>query len=358
LQPAGQARAGVAVTPFGSAPGADAVDVSVLASPNLTGRRRATADGVAAMLTFYGKLLGDAPYPSLAIALLEDLVPGGHSPAGFVMFNQPHVATPYTWTNDPVWFAEAPDFFLAHEVAHQWWGQAVGGRNYHELWTSEGFSQYMAWLYIESVEGPEVSRRLLSRMKATASESASQGPIYLGNRIGHLRGNSRAFRAIVYNKSALVLHMLRRLMGDAPFFDGLRALYATSRFTRIGLDDVERQFQARTAISLQPFFRQWLLGTADPSIDVATAVESGAVRLRVDQATEPHIFPLDFVLEYEDGSQERISVAVTERNQEFRRTVPRPVRRITIDDAASLVRVRRAGPSDPPTKPIQRNAPT
>ena len=53
-----------------------------------------------------------------------------------------------------------------------------------------------------------------------------KGPIYLGYRLGHIKGESKVFRALVYNKGAAVLHMLRRLIGDEAFFDGLRQFYA------------------------------------------------------------------------------------------------------------------------------------
>ena len=50
------------------------------------------------------------------------------------------------WRGDPASFENFPQFFLAHELAHQWWGQAIGWKNYHEQWISEGFAQYFAAL--------------------------------------------------------------------------------------------------------------------------------------------------------------------------------------------------------------------
>ena len=93
------------------------------------------------------------------MALVESDLPGGHSPAYFAVLNQPLPTTPLTWRNDPASFDSFPEFFLAHEVAHQWWGQAVGWRNYHEQWLSEGFAQYFAALYAQHQRGDECSRR-------------------------------------------------------------------------------------------------------------------------------------------------------------------------------------------------------
>ena len=67
-------------------------------------------------------------------------------------------------------------FFLAHEVAHQWWGQAVGWKNYHEQWLSEGLAQYFAVLYAGTDRGPDVVRNLLGQMRAVGGAVLDAGP--------------------------------------------------------------------------------------------------------------------------------------------------------------------------------------
>ena len=141
------------------------------------------------------------------------------------------------WRNDPVAFESYPMFFLAHEIAHQWWGQAVGWKNYHEQWLSEGFAQYFAALYAEHERGAEQFARVLRQMRRWAIDTSPQGPVYLGYRLGHIKGDGRVFRALVYNKGAMVLHMLRRLMGDEAFFARAARFYATWRFKKAGTDD-------------------------------------------------------------------------------------------------------------------------
>ena len=70
--------------------------------------------------------LADGPYDSFHAAVTEGDLPGGHSPGYFAMLNQPLPTSPFVWSNDPVSFQGYPSFFIAHELAHQWWGQAVG----------------------------------------------------------------------------------------------------------------------------------------------------------------------------------------------------------------------------------------
>ncbi len=172
------------------------------------------------------------------LALSESELPGGHSPAYFAILNQPLPTTPYVWRNDPVSFNSYPTFFLAHELGHQWWGQAIGWKNYHEQWLSEGIAQYFAAMYAEKERGNETFVDVLRQMRRWAIEASPQGPVYLGYRLGHVKGDSRVFRAVIYNKAAMVMHMLRRLIGDDAFFRGIRAFYAEWQFRKAGTDDL------------------------------------------------------------------------------------------------------------------------
>ena len=129
-------------------------------------------------------------------------------------------------------FDDYPTFFLAHEVAHQWWGHAVGWKNYHEQWISEGFAQYFAALYAEKDLDASVLPNMLRQMRRTAIAQSTQGPIYLGYRLGHIRADERVFRSIIYNKAAMVLHMLRQLVGDEAFFAGRADVLSTTGSSR------------------------------------------------------------------------------------------------------------------------------
>jgi len=117
---------------------------------------------------FYASLAGDVPYPAFTLAVVEGDLPGGHSPAYFAELQQqlPLQLTALSWRNDPASFDNFPDFFLAHELAHQWFGQAVGWGNYHEQWLSEGFAQYFAALYAAHDRGASVFDSLMRQMRS------------------------------------------------------------------------------------------------------------------------------------------------------------------------------------------------
>ena len=170
-------------------------DLVVMGNRRQENRARDALATTADIFRFYASLMGDAPYPAFSVAMLESDLPGGHSPAYFAVLNNPLPTTPFVWRNDPATFSDFPEFFLAHEVAHQWWGQAVGWKNYHEQWISEGFAQYFAALYAS-----EKPRRRRVPLGAPQPAAVVDGALGSGADLarlpaGHVKGEPRVFRA-------------------------------------------------------------------------------------------------------------------------------------------------------------------
>jgi hypothetical protein len=311
--------------------------LEVFATPRLANRNRGLGARAEALVKFYAGLLGDVPYPSLDITVADALLPGGHSPAYFALVQQPLPSTPYVWRADPLSFDRYPDFLLGHEVAHQWWGQAVGFKNYHDQWLSEGLAHYSAVMFIESTR-PDLTRSLLTQMLNSAMSFSDKGPIYLGYRLGHIEGRSAAFRAIAYNKSAVVLHMLRRLIGDEPFRNGLRRFYRDWRFKKAGTDDLRAAFEAEAHRPLGRFFDRWILGSTLPRVRVTTPPggDPSFATVRVEQVGDVFDFPLTVVVQYADGRTEERTLVVTEPARDHRIPLNGRIRRILTKDELTL----------------------
>src|SRR4030095_2519675 len=251
-------NAAVSIPPVGAR---NTVVLNVEANRRQESRGREALGAGADIIRLYSGLTGDVPYDSITVAMVEDNVPGGHAPGYFAMLNNPPPVQQMNYRNDPASFQGFPEFFMAHELAHQWFGQAVGWKNYHEQWLSGGFAQYFGALYAQEKRGEGAFRDVLRQFRKWAIEDSDQGPVYLGYRLGHVKGESRVFRALVYNKGAAVLHMLRRLIGDEAFFRGLKNFYAENRFKKAGTDDLRQAMEASRGRDLGRFFARCVFGT-------------------------------------------------------------------------------------------------
>lgn len=317
-----------------------AVSLQIVGTPRAAVRGREMAERTASVLGFYAGLVGDAPYPSFTLAVGESDRPGGHSPPYFAVLNQVVPGSRFLWRNDPVSFDNYPAFFLAHEVAHQWWGHAVGWKNYHEQWISEGFAQYFAALYAESDRSDDLLPDLLRQMRHTAIEASDKGPIYLGYRLGHIEGDDRIFRALVYNKAAMVLHMLRRLIGDEAFFAGVRDFYATWKFKKAGTNDFQRAMEKAALRNLDGFFAAWIFGSDIPRVKFTQRVSGTAAVVGFEQRADPVEVPITVTVTYESGLTENTLVILSGKLTEQVLPLKGPVRNISANaDNAALVEI-------------------
>ena len=303
------------------------------------------------ILGFYGSLVGDLPYPTFTLALTDSILPGGHSPAYFAVLNQPLPLNPgmvWSWGDDPVAFSDTDHFFLAHELAHQWWGQAVGWKNYHEQWLSEALAQYFAALYVQKDAGDAEFQKVLEQMRRWSMRYSDEGPVYLGFRLGHIEGDARVYRALVYNKGAMVLHMLRRLIGDEAFFNGLRRYYSEMRFQMAGTDDLIRAFETEAARSLEDFFDRWIHESELPELRFDYRTEARVsdsqnvtdLVLAFEQTGQVFEVPVMVTLRYRSGEVETTVVPVTEQLTEVRLPLKGQLRDVAVNEVGVLGEIR------------------
>jgi aminopeptidase N len=248
---------------------------------------------------------------------------------------------------DPANFSDVPGFFLSHELAHQWWGQAVAPANYRERWLSEAWAQYAAALWARESRGESTFRDILERFGRWALRYSDAGPINLGHRLGHIRGNAQIFRAVVYDKGAYVLHMLRAIVGDLAFFRGVREFQRQNLFAKAGTDDLREALEAASGQDLRPYFDEWIYGTTLPTLRYGWRVEQAPSGSRtvvnIEAIDLPGPVPLDVTLVTESGRDKR-TVTLPPRGDSFTfDSVARP-RRVELNaDRTLLLRVERAG---------------
>jgi len=329
--------------PVGEASGGG-VAVHAYALPRLRDEVRGELEAARGILDFYASEFGPAPYPELVLAGLEGEAPGGHSPPGMVLLShRPSFLKLRRLRDDPAQLPGEPYFFLAHELAHQWWGHGVAGQNYRERWISEAFAHYAAALWVRHARGEELFQRALRQFGTWAQRHSDAGPIHLGYRVGHIEGEPQAFRAVVYDKGAYVLHMLRNLVGPAAFRNAMIALQTRFRFGKLGSEDVREALEAASGQDLGAYFEAWVSGTEIPELHYAwrRLREGDANRVEVEVRTRhlPGPVPLAIRVETEAGTEER-EVTLPAAGAVFTLELPARARSVEINvDRGLLARV-------------------
>ncbi len=215
--------------------------------------RRVFAD-TGEMLRFFGERAGRPYRGDYTQALVVDTV--GQELAGLSLMSEAYGKRVLT---DP-----AEQGLIAHEAAHQWWGNMVTCRDWGHFWLNEGFANFMAAAYLQHRFGDETYRRQVDGWKL---------------RLDKLRasGNDRALvferwnkptaddRAIVYQKGAYVLHLLREQLGEDAFWRGIRAYTRTYRGRSVTTIDFQRAMQRSSGKDLSAFFARWVTGPGENS---------------------------------------------------------------------------------------------
>ncbi len=142
---------------------------------------------------------------------------------------------------------------MAHEIAHQWFGDNVTEKDWPHLWLSEGFATYMADLYLENRYGKDSLKNLLitQRQQVISYSVNHKTPVVDTSESKHLMNllNDNS-----YQKGAWVLHMLRRKLGDSLFWKGIRAYYKTYSGQNANTTDLEKVFEKVSGQNLQTLF--------------------------------------------------------------------------------------------------------
>lgn len=176
---------------------------------------------------------------------------------------------------------------VAHELAHQWFGDLVTCRDWSHGWLNEGFATYFELLWLRQDEGnDEFKNALLNEKKGyLAEDSTYRRPIVYYTY--HDQG-FELFDRHLYNKGAWVLHMLRHQLTDAGFRRGVRAYLERFRTREVVTSDLQRTLEEVTGHSLERFFQQWVFSGGHPDLEVSYSwdTERKLARVQIKQKQE------------------------------------------------------------------------
>lgn len=252
-------------------------------------------------LAFYDQIIGPYPYEKLANVQSKTIF-GGLENAGCIFYSENSVTG-----------QGKAEGLLAHEIAHQWFGNSVTEADWHHIWLSEGFATYLTSVYMERTYGKE---RLIESMKSSRERviryyERTPSPV-IDTTITDLM---KLLNANSYQKGAWVLHMLRQEIGDEFFFKGLKLFYSRFRDSNALTADFRKVMEEASGRNLERFFYQWLYVAGQPDLIITKELsdKAGYINVKIEQKQSTlFTFNIDIGIKNQYGISV-IGIPVTER---------------------------------------------
>ena len=253
------------------------------------------------IVSYFASLVGNFPYEKLA-HLQSSTRFGGMENATAIFYDDAAFRT-----------GRMNEGLIAHETAHQWFGDAVTEREWPHLWLSEGFATYFAALWTGHAHGDSAFHAALGSIRSAVLADAVDVPTHPvidtlpRELLSLLNRNS-------YEKGGFVLHMLRRQVGDSAFFAALRAYYGNYRDGTALTDDLRREMEHTSGEPLGWFFDQWLRRPGYPELNVTWSSDPSSQQVTLDIVQGSRFgayrFPLTVELQDGNGARQRETILV------------------------------------------------
>jgi aminopeptidase N len=226
----------------------------------------------------------------------------------------------------------APENPVPHEIAHQWFGNSITPADWDHLWLSEGFATYFNTLFHAQAFS---SVSLKDSMAVHADRIFSYSPGRFRPVIDPAQTDlMKKLNPLTYEKGAWVLHMLRGVLGDEAFFEGITGYYRLYKDRNVWTKDFQKAMETAGGVDLGTFFRQWLYQPAWPEYQLSWNWDQtdSVVEIRILQVQTSGLFdmPLDMVL-WSGGKKENHRIRIKDREHKFRIPLLSPPSSIELD---------------------------
>jgi aminopeptidase N len=229
---------------------------------------------------------------------------------------------------------------VAHEIAHQWFGDSVTERDWDDVWLSEGFATYFTLLFSEHYEGRDAFVAGLQKSAQTVRtfEQKNPGIAVIHNNLADMR---RVLNPLVYQKGGWVLHMLRALTGTDAFWAGIREYYRRYRDASASTDDFRTVMEEVSGADLKWFFDQWLRRAGSPAIEGGWRYDAGAKQVCIDltqaQPGEEYRLPLEVAIHGLSGEPRIEKIEMRQKQQQFTITANAEPSAVVLDPRVSVL---------------------
>ena len=155
---------------------------------------------------------------------------------------------------------------IAHEIAHQWFGNMATEKHWSHIWLSEGFATYFSHLYMYEKHGADTLRHLLQADRQQVIRFATQNKMPVVDT--SVTDYMKLLNPNSYQKAGFILHMLRQQLGDSIFFSGVRNYYKAFAGKNAVTEDLKKIMEQESNRDLSSFFQQWLYTPGIPKLEI------------------------------------------------------------------------------------------
>ncbi len=274
------------------------------------------------VLQFFVNRVGPYPYEKLANVQSKTRY-GGMENASNIFYNEGSVTG-----------TRRSEGLIAHEVAHQWFGNSVSEADWNHIWLSEGFATYFTQLYLENAYGRDRLVEGMARARASVVRFHGRAP-NLAVVDESITNPNQLLSANSYQKGGWILHMLRREVGDEAFWDGIQRYYTRYRDGNALTEQFRDEVETASGQDLDAFFAQWAYTPGHPVFDGTWtySVDTQTLTLSLEQTQDGPAFstPLDLGLVAADGTVQVETVDLTQRAQTITLNIPAAPTEIVLD---------------------------
>jgi aminopeptidase N len=227
---------------------------------------------------------------------------------------------------------------LAHEIAHQWFGNSVSEKDFSHIWLSEGFATYFTNRYLGARYGADSFQTRRKQERAEAIQFASRQPLPVVN---PTKDYMQLLNALSYQKGGFVLHMLQKKIGDEAFMKGIRQYYQQYKNSNAQTKDLQTIMESVSGKNLNGFFEQWLYRSDYPILKTGWHYQAQDKKLVLDiQQTQakPFEFPLTVTV-IEQGKSRSVQLDIIPGKSRYEITATAAPTQVIIDPHADLFAV-------------------
>ena len=277
-------------------------------------------------LKFFSKIIGTYSYEKLAHVQSKTRY-GGMENASCIFYAEKSV----TGKNNL-------ERLIAHETAHQWFGNSVTEQNWHHVWLSEGFATYFTHIYKQNFYGDSFFKEGLIRDREKVIEFAQKNLLPIIDTT--ITNYNRLLNPNSYQKASWFLHMLREKIGDSLFFESVQEYYRIFKDSTALTEDFKSVVEKTSGEDLDLFFYQWLWKPGFPKINIEWKQKSNKkLKLKIIQ-TQPEFlfaFPLDIEIEQKNGKRKVETVLIEDCNTKISFRLEDKVEDIRLDPSVRLL---------------------